>query len=403
MLEAKEGTDSLPEPFLAQLMHSPAATRSPGSRLRLARSLRRRTPAFALIALLAHDAVFAQSPPIDEVWKGGTFNWTDPARWDPAGIPNDSGGATSNAVIRAAGSNVRLTQDIAIRSLTWEQGTVSRVGAGPFTLTVNDGLDSRGNSAKSLNGIRLVIDGHSVWTNAGDLNLTGASLENRGQLELWSDTDLAGSGSFLNAVGASFRKRGGTQVAQVGAFPGLPATNHGRVEVQSGTLRWLGSAVHHGTFQVAPGSTLVFGRGTNQLDGATPLDLPAGSTLVARDTSATLRLTPTGPLDLDGRIEVGPSGRVVADAVLRVAELGVDAGTLDGAGTVEVKSLFEWSPGTVAGPGTLRLGPDAKLSLSPPNGSRGLIQRTLELDNEVDWGSASTGIKARSGCVLNEL
>ncbi len=164
------------------------------------------------------------TPATKATYNGGTGNWSNPASWNPAVVPNNGNNGTDYDVFFSSGT---LTQDIVagviINQLFMSGGTL--VLANPLTLEV--GLQFSGGSIIS-----------------GTLNIAG--LSSQSALMTVSNTTLNNSGSYdlvLNgdafSGGGSVFNNSGTLTAH--ATDGMvtfniPLSNTGTVSAELGTF-----------------------------------------------------------------------------------------------------------------------------------------------------------------------
>ncbi len=243
---------------------------------------------------------------IDYTFNACSGDWSDPNNWSPNGVP----GASDNVTIYiGCGSGVvTLTENTIVNNLSI---TGSSTLTGSFDLTVNGNLtfaaqlSTIGNvtvsgtmtwsggllgSSSSTTGTITVTGlvtiqgaGGSLYkknlTANGGINHTAGSIGMAlgsvitipvGQSYQNSTPSGAyiinyGSGGVINMLGTFQRTAsGGFEIKQDITF-----NNSGTVQLNSGTLDLNGGGTHTGAFSVDNGTTLSFGTGTHNMNGAT--------------------------------------------------------------------------------------------------------------------------------------
>ena len=372
-------------------------------------------------------------------WDGGagTLSWHDAANWSTNQLP----GPGDDVVINVAGATPTITHaeetPTIVRSilnsegLSLSGGTISVAQSfdqrGPMTMTggVIDGagdLILRGAMDWS-EGIMKGV-GRTIVTGSGEMDIPGTvflarTILNDGVIRWQSgnivfvtgaivnrsngEIVISGSGSAFAASGSGVWVNNGVLrregPASSAATIGVEFFNAGDVHVAQGMLRLLGGGdsftgdlttgplgtlrISGPTFHVhEPSSmggdgTFSFQTGTHVLDGA---------------------FTNLGRLALQGVPATGL--RVIVTGVDRTVEtIRLSLGTLQIPDTLTVTSAMTWDSGTVRGPGRLRIGPAATLSLEGP-GEKFLDRATLEV-----LGSASLTegfLRVRSGTIENK-
>ena len=233
-----------------------------------------------------------------------------------------------------SGGNLSVGGTLVANDLLWSAGTIGGTGA----LTIGSGgMNIRGNATKFVSGATLNNQGTANWSGQGDLvlsnsatfnNQLGATINVRGDLNL-----TAGGGNvptFKNA--GSFVKLSGTGTSAIG----VPFTNTGTVDVESGTLRpTAGGISTGGRFMAAAGATYDLNgggdftfAGTQTGTGVGSVVLSAG-TLTAAAGGATFNFAPgmlrwsggeiAGSVTDAGSMSIAGSGNHYLDGTLIVA------------------------------------------------------------------------------------
>jgi hypothetical protein len=322
-----------------------------------------------------------------------------------------SGGSLSLAAASSLGglvfSNSELSGAGALTvtgASNWLNGRMSGVGGTRF----EGPLDLGGNSYRDISQRTIVFAGTTTWTNAAGGNGgrlrtgSGATLSNTGtfqdQLDVTSPqgaitNELGGSASsFVNS--GTYAKTGAATTEIGIAFNNTAA---GKVTVSAGRLLLDGGGTSSGTFDVASGATLELGGGTHSLSGLQAgggtgrLLVSVGSVNATGANSFGGQLTLTG-----GTFSVGDGGSFNAVA------FDQSAGTVTGAGTLNISGAASWAGGTMNGTGsTVFAGP---LALAG-NGYRDVSQRNVVFAGTTTWTNAAGGnggrLRTGSGATLS--
>lgn len=207
----------------------------------------------AFIMLLGVFAASANAQ-TNTTWNGGTGNWSDSGNWNPAAVPNNSGGATYDVTIGVANSNV--TMDVlndtidnltlkATSSLTITNDTLSLVSGASFD---NGGITNNGGTFNNGLGASLTISGgFGNQTSFISGTFTSATLNNYGKLL------ITASGSVFNNVDGDTINNSGT------------LTNAGILDIVQGLLNNSGTLTNTsgGIFTLLSGSLINSGKVTN--------------------------------------------------------------------------------------------------------------------------------------------
>ncbi len=343
---------------------------------------------------------------ITSSWIGGTGDWTDPAQWSLAGVPNN-GANTYLVNVNSGGADVAniLTQNIYIDGITVgpkstvhanDQGLVlgtpvsvaaMLTNAGNINLTnaANLTLDYSAGASAANSGTISVGDESALYLTAPTPR--GGTLTNTGNIALTANPN--GSQVYLYGDGATFTLNGGgnltlsdnaanlitgsfgtetlisnNKIAGAGSITTLANfTNNGTVtangvnplvfNMDNGTAGVTGTIINNGTMQAAAGSSLIL-QGSADLavtnNGAIALNaqgsLVSGFLYNDNNTGSALHLSGPGTLSLSdspGNIVAGING----DETL-INEL---AHTITGAGTIGNFKVIE-NNGLIAANGT---------------------------------------------------
>lgn len=157
--------------------------------------------------------------------------------------------------------NVELTNllvgpgDLTVgESMTWISGQTS--GGGATIIPPSATLSFTSANGKTLNDRALLNSGLTAFDSSGPpALLNGADVNNVGTIEFRADASINFAGGVVGAVhnGGTLRKNIATGVSNIA---GLPFTNSGLVDVQTGTLVVNNFAQTAGTTRIAGGATL---------------------------------------------------------------------------------------------------------------------------------------------------
>ncbi len=380
-------------------------------------------------------------------WNTGTGNWGTPANWDLLDVPSSTddvliadnnetntiftvtisaaaeansltlGGALGAQTLQVSstltltsassvGANgiLALGTASAIGTITgsgdlttdgvfdWLQGTMGGTGlttlSGPTTL--------RGATFKRLADSRRMNNlGTAIWS-GGELNVRNVSvLENRGTWDVRTDSPItgsstSGSGTFTNF--ARLIKSAGTGATDVS----IVFTNSGTVEAASGTLIFgLGGSSSNSFSISSPAATLQFRNQTFNLDPGSDVSGP-GRMLVSGGT-------------VNARSAISPAVLEVSGGTLNVDRLAAihvsdrlrqSSGSITGTGDFTIDGAYDWSGGTLSGPGT---GETPTTTVRGPLTVSGPVTvrsgRILDNRGAATWSAGNIGVGL--GSVIN--
>lgn len=218
---------------------------------------------FRVVAAAASvsSAVLAQ-PTVVQWASDSSGNWSDPQRWSPQQVPNNSGSTTFDARITATGDQYTVTLDTTntVTHFLLDTNSGQLMGASGQSLTVEGTATLRQATLISIDAFAsrgtLLLE-----TSVGDIIICDVCIDHSGSA-LWSgsagDLVFDNGGEFLNGAAALFditndrtarwtgvgaasrfvndgvlRKSGGTGTT---LFTGLEFINNGRIEVLMGKL-----------------------------------------------------------------------------------------------------------------------------------------------------------------------
>ncbi len=322
-------------------------------------------------------------------------SWTSTTAWSNAPIfPNNDtpdAGDFYSAIIGAGGSpfTVSLNSDITISNLT--------LSSADATLLQSGGT------------LRLVDGGGTI--SAGDYILSGGTLSSDDSILIWSrfdwaDGTLAGFGSVDIAPTASVNLGAGgvartlsRQINNSGVInftDGSLILSNGAINNQvGGVLNLSGSASFAGVFRnsgqinisnAINWNAYVLNSGTINVASGGTLDFDGGS--FSQQTGATI----TGA----GFVALGGFQNVEGTLTLAGSNINLSAGTIGGAGNINVTGVFNWNGGTIGtsivnsgsiNPGaTMNVLPGATLNVGSATGHE--LYRTVNNTGTINLNSS---------------
>ena len=358
-----------------------------------------------LFSLLLAGAPLAGTQ-ITSLWTGGTGDWTNPAQWAPAGVPNN-GVNTYLVTVNSGAVDVAniLTQNIYLDAITVgplstvhvnDQGLVlgsptslaamlTNSGTVNLTNAANLTLDYSAGAAAMNSGTISVGDESAIYLTAPSAG--GGAFTNTGSIALQANPN--GSQIYLQGDGAAFTLNGGgnltlsdnpanlitgsfgtesltsnNKISGAGTIAMLANfTNNGTVvangtnslvlNMDTGTAGVTGSIVNNDAIQAASGGSLIL-QGSSDLqvtnNGAITLNAQGGhaSVLLYNDnhTGSALHLSGAGGLSLSDNVNNIVAG-VNGDETL----VNGPGHTISGAGTISNFKVID-NAGTIAATGT---------------------------------------------------
>jgi hypothetical protein len=251
--------------------------------------------------------------------------------------------------------------------------------------------------AEPLEARQLLTAFHWVGGSAGDFNVASN----------WADTNnqpgIPGPNDDITiSGGTTVTVTGSTSVNQVTADSSetidvtggtFTINNTGSASSTLGTLDVASSA----GFSVAAGTASFFGSGTSTIAGT--VTAAAGST-IAMDFS--------GPLNLNAGASISGSGLYLIDddsttlaTNVTVANLGLEGGSLAGAGSLNITGTLDWTGGAMSGTGTTTIASGATLNMNTGT-STTLVLDGWTIDNAGTTNWTGTGFVNMGGPFNNE-
>lgn len=261
--------------------------------------------------------------------------------------------------------------------LAWSGGTMTGTPGSGRTLA-NGGVALSGAANKHLKGRALTAAGASTWAGTGKLLISdGGVWRNTGTFTTGDGIMdfVARPGRFVNA--GVFRKAAGAGKLQLS----VPFDNPGR-------------------FALAAGKAVLTAGGTATANATLRLpatfDLAAGTTLSIESNGGADAAYTFGP----GAAVTGPGTflvreKLTATGAVRLSNLTLRGGTLDGPGLVTVTGKLTWEVGTMRGKGKTRA--EGGVDLTGPI-DKVLENRFLENLKAATWaGAGGLVLKGKSG------
>jgi hypothetical protein len=239
--------------------------------------------------------------------------------------------------------------------MTWTGGGMGGTGLTQITATAT--LSISGANEKELDARTLQTDGTVTYTGGGQFRTDDAAqINNNGTWTLDGNERFANgpnpTATFSNA--GMFIQHTGLGTTQVN----IRFDNLGGLEVGSGTLEMNGGGFSSGTFTVDPGTTLLFGGGTETL-------------------SSGVAFPGSGLTRVDG-------GTLLVNTPVSMVAFSLVSGTLGGTDTLTVSGTLTWTGGAMTGTGSTVIPGTASLGISGAN-EKELDARTLETDGTVTF------------------
>ena len=342
---------------------------------------RRPLPSAAVKPLLAAAALavplaFAPAASAQATWADGDGNWSVPANWSPADVPNT---AAEDAVINN-GSAVTLDGSFSIGSFTLGAADSLTVPNGQ-TLTLDGDFSNAGtltlNASSSFTSLSFTDGAHQV-TGTGEIVLSAAA-------GFGSNARITGAGTPVVTFGAGQTVRGTGNVGSGvlvltnnGTFAadalnrtlildpdnaaGVTFTNNGTLRAANGgTLLLTGSGTgafgnSGGAIQAQTGSTVRLEAGADVTGGTlstagTGQFSVGAATLRTLTTNGAINVENGGALSLDGAIT--NNGTIALNASSSFTDLSLGSVTLNGSGSLVLAAADGFaSNARVTGPGT---------------------------------------------------
>lgn len=327
------------------------------------------------------------TPATAATYNGGTGNWSDPTRWNPAVIPNNGNNGADYDVFFASGS---LTQDIVdgviINQLFMSGGTL--ILANPLTLNV--GLQFTGGTITS--GV-LNISG--VSSQSALMTVSSTTLNNFGYYDLVLNGNVfSGGGSiFFNSGTLAAHPTDGTISFN------LPLFSTGTIAAETGTLNLVSGGNISGIISTANGAVLNFASNIIVSNGA----LFEGAGLIQFNNGTTTILS--GTITNNGNLLVASTGSFTDFLINDVTFSGSGVLTLANADRIRGTGIFTNAGNTIQGE-TSNSGSLGTNEIGLVNQADGVIDANvtglaLNIDPGSSFGLTNQGLmQASNGGIL---
>ena len=378
------------------------------------------------LVMNTNKSLFAYFRPITFQWTNTlSGDWNTATNW----LPNLPPGSNDIAILNPE-VVVTLSNDVVLADLSMGSPGFFPVLTGPGALTINGGFTWAGGTLSGTGRITIAPGATLNLPGLVGVTLTDRTLENRGTM-LWS-----GMGNFnldnaiiTNDAGAIFAMQTPLTLGYGGGIPrfdnagtfvafngpgtasiGAAFNNYSTAQIQGGTLTLYGGGTNAGTLSVTslnlaggafgagPGS-VISGDGSLLVNGghhtlAGTINLPGPPFFNAGSVNITGNYTCTNDLTIaGGTVSFNGTGTVAPPTVTQTS------GALDGAQTVTVGNLMNWTSGTMSGTGRTVIPAGATLNLGGPNGMT-LTTRTLENGGTANWTGAGSFL-VNGGVITN--
>lgn len=326
-------------------------------------SLRHKRVAPALLIFVAISAATLAEAPAGQaetatrLGYGGT--WSDTSHWSTAPYSPNNGtpaGAAYDVTLDWPNGTVTLDVSPTIHHLIFRGGDLD---GGGHILTVTTGLEFPANATPLLIATTLTNPAGQTGTigSSAVITLWGATLANAGTFDIGNNVKIGGNdfiyGSFQNQGTLNVTNTTGSFVLG-DAAPGLTFNNTGILNLNSGTASILATGVSSGPFQLAPGTTMQFGKGYTLAAGAS---ITGGGAIRVYDASSPQ--TGTKVVTFGGSASYSGSTRI-SNATLRAtapnALSSISPILFEDATAALDLNGFSQQAGSLAGPGVLSLG-----------------------------------------------
>lgn len=288
----------------------------------------------------------------------------------------------ADARLKISGGSVSNDGTLTIAStadLDWTSGTLR--GSGTTTVASGGNVNATG-ASMTLDNHVLNLAGLFTYGAAA----SGFALDNGANLTIQTGgvfdiqntggigSNLSGSPSINVQAAGTFKKTAAAGTASIGSL----LNNAGTVSVTSGALRLSGGGFHSGTFNTAPGTTIIFDGGIN--------GFLAGSSLTGSGTFALA----AGTMDVDSAITVPVA-----------AAFEQSGGTLTGSANFQIDGSLTWTGGrqdNSSGNGQTIL--NGSSNNVAPASSIQLAGRSMSATGTVTYNPFPAALSIDSGAVL---
>jgi hypothetical protein len=278
-------------------------------------------------------------------FTSANFSWDNGADFNGSGTILQSGGLINvtaavnaqNFTFTAGTLSVSPTKTLSIDgSFNWNAGGQTS-GGGTIAVTNTGSLSLGGAANLFLNSLTLSLSGNGTmnFTGAGALQIGGGGIlviQPGVTFDILTDNGIGTTGGNINNAG-SLRKTGGSGTSTISCA----LNNSGLVDVQTGTLAFIGGGTQTGTFNTQTGTTISF-----------------NSALFNTGTT----FTGTGTALQNG-------GTTNFNAMITMQNFTFTGGTLGVSGVVTINGTFAWNGGgQTSGIGSIIVSAAGSMALS---------------------------------------
>jgi hypothetical protein len=255
----------------------------------------------------------------------------------------------SVSLLNLSGGRLNRTGPLDVTTFNWSAGTLGGKGS-----TTTSALTFSTYNWKMVVEGRLITTGTTKLAGGGSLyigdygktasitNSAGATFDIQGDMAIYGN---GGTASFVND-GTLKKSVGGTGSTTIN----VPLTNSGNVSVDAGWLALEGGSTNTGPFSAAAAAILQFGGGTHTLNTGAVVS-GAGEVRFANYGTTTLN----DAYSVTGPTTVNCCGTVNFNKPANLSILNLNGGVLNRAAALNA-TTFNWSGGTLSGPGSTSTG-----------------------------------------------
>jgi hypothetical protein len=374
------------------------------------------------LVMTNNKTLHARFTPIVFTWTNSSSgDWDTVANWSPNLGPgsNDTVNITKSVEVSlntpahcadvtlgdaVSGPTLTGSGTLAIRgNFVWVSGNMT--GSGRTVVESGGTMQVVSPSGLTLTTRTLENGGTALWTGAGNINMAvGAVITNRAGALFQVQNAASLSLNLGNAFGrfdnaGAFRKSASAGTTSTGG--GISFNNSGVVEIQAGALDLGGGGTHSGSFDVSAGTALLLSGthtagASSSVAGAGQFIVRGGAANLAGFVNVSGNHTFSGgtatftgnTICTNNTVTIsGGTASFSSTGLVSPAVMSLTSGALDGAGTVTVNSLMNWTGGEMTGSGRTVIQPGATLNVSSPS-IVSLVTRTLENGGTVQWTGA---------------
>ncbi len=329
-------------------------------------------------------------------FSGGTANFTgntictnNTISFSNGSTANFSGtGLVSPAVVNLSNGTLGGSSSVTVNAaMNWSQGSINDAGrlmiAPGATLNISNPIGF----GAVLNTRTLENAGTVLWTGSGNIVLSSSAVITNRPGALFHAQNAASI--VVNAVGGridnagTFRKSANSGTTTIDSF--ISFNNSGTVEIQTGTLNFVGGGTATASSSMTGAGHLMFSGGTYNLASLVNV---SGSNIFSGGTANFTgnAICTNNTITISGGTANFSGSGLVSPAIINLSN-----GTLDGSAPVSVNNAMSWTGGTMSGSGRTIIAPGATLNIANAAGVGALLNtRTLENGGTVLWTGAGS-------------